>query len=406
MNPTIIRAPAASSIAGFGPLLPGDGKLQPLLELAHVLQKHCWKLAGNPMPGLHRRLTPLLRAMNSYYTNKIEGQHTLPADIEDALNNRLSADPDKARKQRLARAYLRAEDWAEQTFSPNGWRNTFNPDVICGLHQYLYQQLPEEDRITDTGEPVLEGKLRDKNVKVGIHMAPTVESVPEFLRRWSDFYGGLPEGEHALAGIACAHHRLAWVHPFRDGNGRIARLQSHLALHAMGLTNGLWSPMRGLARKHREYYDRLSDADELKHGDYDGRGALSEKGLIGFSQFFLEVCIDQVTFMEKMLNLSEFKERLDALLSFESAKEKSVIRREVLTPLHYIAINGPLDRGEFKPMTGLGERTAERALKALLDYGLLRSDTPKGKVYFGIPLDSLRFLFPNLWPEAEAAIKR
>ena len=47
--------------------------------------------------------------------------------------------------------------------------------------------------------------------------------------------------EEALA----AHQRLAWIHPFRDGNGRVARLHTHLVLGKLGLTNGLWSPLRG-----------------------------------------------------------------------------------------------------------------------------------------------------------------
>ena len=38
--------------------------------------------------------------MNSYYTNRIEGQHTLPVEIEQALRNDYSADADKARRQR------------------------------------------------------------------------------------------------------------------------------------------------------------------------------------------------------------------------------------------------------------------------------------------------------------------
>ncbi len=402
----IIRAPAATDVAEFEPLIPASGNLPPLLELAHTLQKHSWRLSGNAMPGLRPQLIPLLRAMNSYYTNKIEGQHTFPADIEEALQNRFSEDPDRARRQRLARAHLRAEEWAEQTHASQGWRHAFDVNVVQAMHRHLYEQLPKEDRMTDTGEPVLEGQLRDKNVKVGMHMAPAAESVPRFMARWSECYSKLPDGENALIGIACAHHRLAWVHPFRDGNGRIARLQSHIALHSMGLADGLWSPMRGLARRQEAYYARLTDADEPRQGDYDGRGALSERGLISFAHFFLDVCIDQVRFMEEMLNLAEFKNRLDALLTFESTRNGPGIRRETLTALHYIAINGPLERGEFKAMTGLADRTAERALKALLDYGLLRSDTPKGRVYFGIPLASLRFLFPNLWPEAEAAIER
>ena len=119
----------------------------------------------------------------------------------------------------------------------------------------------------------------------------------------------------------------------------------------MGLTDGLWSPMRGLARRQEEYYARLTDADELRQGDYGDRGALSERGLTMFARFFLEVCIDQAIFMEEMLNLSGFKNRLDALLTFEAATGGSAIRREALTALHYIAINGLLECGEFKAMT-------------------------------------------------------
>ena len=386
--------------------MPSGTNLPPLLELAHALQKHSWKLLGNALPGLRRQLVPMLRAMNSYYTNKIEGQHTYPADIESALRDQFSADPDRARKQRLARAHLRTEEWAEQTYGSGDWRAAFDVDSVLAMHRNLYEQLPPEDRITDTGNPVLQGGFRQGNVKVGMHMAPTPEALPSFMHRWSECYSKLPDGENALVGIASAHHRLAWVHPFSDGNGRVARLQSHVALHGMGLTNGLWSPMRGLARNQEEYYARLIDADEPRQGDFDGRGALSERGLITFAKFFLEICLDQVEFMEKMLNLAEFKDRLDGLLSFESAKSGSALRREAITVLHYIAINGPIERGEFKAMSGLKHRTAERMTKGLLEYGLLCSDSPKGKVYFGIPLSSLRFLFPNLWPEAEAVIAK
>ena len=51
-------------------------------------------------------------------------------------------------------------------------------------------------------------------------------------------------------------------------------------------------------------------------------------------------------------------------------------------------------------MTGLGARTADKALAALLEKELLMSDTPKGAVSIGLPLDALAFYFPRLYPEA------
>lgn len=86
---------------------------------------------------------------------------------------------------------------------------------------------------------------------------------------------------------------------------------------------------------------------------------------------------------------------------------RSGVRAEALRPLHYLFLTGlSLERGEFKRMTGLGERTAVDLLSALVRRGLLRSDTVQGKVRFGLPLHALRFYFPVLWPEAEADVQQ
>jgi len=401
MKSKVIRAPAVSNIMQMEPLIPEAKELGALLELASELRQKSYKLLANPLPGLNKRLTVLMRSMNSYYTNKIEGQHTLPADIERALSNQYSNDRDGAHRQRIAVAHLRTEAWAEDFVAGINWRDTFSSELLCDIHYQLYNNMAAEDRVTDTGEAVNEGKLRTQNVTVGMHMPPEHQHLIAFLERWSQAYTALPDGDMALVGLACSHQRLAWIHPFNDGNGRVSRLHTHVALYSMGLTSGFWSPMRGLARTHQQYYDFLHNADTLRQGDYDGRGALSQNGLIDWVKYFLNICIDQVSFMENMLNLKDFKDRLETLLIVEEKKGASGIKIAALLPLHYIAVTGAIERGEFKKMTGMPERSAERLLKALLDYKLLLSDTPKGKVYMGVPLQSLKFLFPNLWPEAE-----
>ena len=72
-----------------------------------------------------------------------------------------------------------------------------------------------------------------------------------------------------------------------------------------------------------------------------------------------------------------------------------------LEPLHYTAITGLIDRSRIVSMLGLGDRTGRRILTSLLDYGVLTSTSSRSPVEFAIPLKSLRFLFPRLWPEAE-----
>ena len=83
----------------FQPLYPEERVLAPLLELASQLVAECHRLEGQAGAPLVRALRPKLRAMNSYYTNKIEDQHTKPAAIERALKQQFDANAAMARKQ-------------------------------------------------------------------------------------------------------------------------------------------------------------------------------------------------------------------------------------------------------------------------------------------------------------------
>jgi len=385
----------------FEPLMPRDAASAELAELAYDLSQEARELAGKPVPA---ELSQLLRGMNSYYSNRIEGQHTRPLEIEQALRRDFSSDARLAARQRLALAHMEVEAWVEAHYSGQpGVAQLWQAESVQALHHALFARLPELDRVSDEGEAILPGVWRVRDVQVGQHVAPTAASVPAFLARWAQVYGGVRRGEMALLAVAAAHHRLGWIHPFTDGNGRVMRLHTHALLHAMGLTAGVWSPLRGFARAQAEYYRLLADADMPRHGDLDGRGNLSERTLVAWMRFVLSTCLDQVRFMKTQLDLSRFEQRLAACLQFEHSERKSGVRPEALRPLHYLFLSGQsLERGEFKTMTGLGERVATAALGALVRRGLLVSDSPQGRVRFGVPMHALRFYFPALWPEAEA----
>ncbi|MDB5849767.1 MAG: filamentation induced by cAMP protein Fic [Rhodoferax sp.] len=387
----------------FEPLMPSAARLEPLLAKAHDLSLEATRLAGTPVPS---ELRDLLRVMNSYYTNRIEGQHTRPHEIEDALRKDFSKDAVLAAKQRLAVAHIEAEVALEQRYAgAEGARTLYSPEAVQTLHSELFDRLPAADLFTAEHEPVVPGALRQREVRVGQHVAPAFASVPLFLARWGGFYADVRRGEAALVAMACAHQRLGWIHPFVDGNGRVMRLHTHTLLSALGYTGGLWSPLRGFARSTERYYALLADADSLRRGDLDGRGHLSEQALIAWVDYVLDVCLDQVRFMTGMLDFSTLKSRLEACLVFEASVEKSGVRQESLRGLHYLFLSGvEMARGEFKAMLGMSERGATDAMGALVRRGLLKSDSPQGKVRFGLPQHALRFLFPRLWPEAEADV--
>ena len=390
------------AIHQFEPLMPSSPRQEALLAQAHALTKAALQL---PRLGhVTTSLRSLLRGMNSYYTNRIEGQHTRPYEIEQALRQDFSADPKLAARQRLALAHIEAEEKTETLYANEGAApSLYSADAVCTLHRLLFDQLPASERITEQGEPIEPGALRNRNVRVGQHVAPVHESLPIFLNRWAHVYGTVRPGEASLLALAAAHQRLGWIHPFIDGNGRIMRLHTHAMLHALGYTQGVWSPLRGFARTVDRYYTLLAEADEHRRGDLDGRGNLSEQALCNWIGYVLEVCLDQVRFMTDMLNVNRMEERISACLVWEEQTRKSGVRREALRPLHYLFISGAeMERGEFRRMTGLGDRTAGSLLAALLTRGFLVSNSPQGKLRFGLPLHALRFYFPSLWPEAEA----
>lgn len=385
----------------FEPLLPAGICLEPLLSQAHDLSRTATTLAGTRVPPELRRL---LRNMNSYYTNRIEGQHTRPHEIDHALRQDFSKDAALAAKQRLAVAHIEAEEALEQHYaSAEDAPALFTMEAVQSLHRELFGRLPTAELLTPEGEAIVPGALRCREVQVGQHVAPSHANVPDFLARWASFYGGVRRGEAALVALAAAHQRLGWIHPFIDGNGRVMRLHTHTLLNALGYTGGLWSPLRGFARSTERYYTLLAEADQPRRGDLDGRGNLSEQALAVWIDYVLATCLDQVSFMTRMLDFETLKTRIEACLVFEATVIKQGVRHEALRGLHYLFLSGEeMTRGDFKSMLGLSDRGATDALGALVKRGLLKSDSPQGKVRFGLPQHALRFIFPRLWPEAEA----
>jgi len=384
----------------FEPLLPTLS--HPGLEaLADEVCRRGFELKRLVHPVAEARIATLLRSVNSYYSNRIEGQQTHPRDIERALKKRFSKEPQKARLQRLAVAHIAAQEDMEKWLTEAPEQPVFGQDFLANLHRSFYSRLTKEDRIIEQGDEVVPGEWRKREVQVGEHDAPRWESVAVFLERAAEVYGSVRGLSAKLIAIACAHHRIAWVHPFRDGNGRVVRLQSQAALVQHGAGSALWSVSRGLARNVRTYYNRLSDADSLRRGDLDGRGNLSEAGLAAFATYFLETCLDQVTFMGKMLDLTTLRGRVQGYLVYLAQQDKDV-RSEAAPALHYLFLAGSAPRGEFKQMTGLAARSADRAIAALLKRGLLESNSSRGPVRFGLPLKALPYYFPSLYPEAAA----
>lgn len=382
-----------NAIHQFEPLLLNVGH-EALRERARTVIDQSVRLTGGVNPATLNSLRELVRSMNSYYSNRIEGQGTHPRNIQRALNKDFSGRPDIARLQRIAVAHIEAERELEHRL------DGINPRLgafAIKAHTALYARLTAADRTTEDGHVIEPGRLRTDDVDVGRHIPPAHAAIPAFMQRMDDIYGRSFGWEDEVLAVACLHHRLTWVHPFRDGNGRATRLQTHGAL--FGISGGLWSPNRGLARRRADYYAALAGADQPRMGDLDGRGNLSTKALLQWCDFFLAICEDQVRFMSRMLDLADLRKRLETLM-LVLRREDGIFSENLAAPLHYVFLAGSVQRGRFQQMTGSSGRTASRQIAALIKSGLLVADSRVGPVRMGFPLAHLSILLPDLYPEA------
>jgi len=344
-------------------------------------------------------LAELVRSMNCYYSNLIEGHDTHPVDIERALKNDYSQDARKRNLQLEAKAHIAVQKWIDGGGLKGGL--VLRAEGIREIHRRFCELLPEEllwveDSATKEKVQVVPGELRKRDVQVGTHVAISPTAVPRFLERFGKVYGGAGKTE-SIVSAAAAHHRLLWMHPFTDGNGRVARLMSHAMMLETLDTGAVWSVARGLARNVQQYKTLLSNCDLPRRNDLDGRGTLSEEALAEFTRFFLGVSIDQVDFMESLMQPDRLRARI--LLWAEEEVRLGRLPPKSGSILEAILYRGELPRGGAGAVVGTGERQARRIVSALLDKEVLVSESPRAPLRLAFPAALAGRWMPGLFPE-------
>lgn len=369
-----------------------------LADLAVELAAHAAGFHRSLPEGVLSALADLVQSMNCYYSNLIEGHDTHPIDIERALKNDYSDNAEKRNLQLEAKAHIAVQRWIDDGEIKG---RALRQNGICDIHRRFGELLPDEllwISDPDTGERVqmIPGALRAQDVKVGQHIAIGPGALPRFFGHFEKSYGKLGKAETIIA-AAAAHHRLLWIHPFLDGNGRVARLMSHAMLLEALDTGGVWSIARGLARNVRAYKSHLAACDMPRRNDLDGRGHLSEEGLAAFTRFFLETCLDQVTFMEELVQPRRLRNRI--LLWCEEEVHADTLPPKAGRILEAILYRGELPRGEVPELLGARERHARRTVAALADHGVIVSESTRAPLRLAFPAKLTSRWMPGLFPD-------
>jgi Fic family protein len=369
------------------------------------------RLEGRISDGLGHMIRPLFRAAHTHHSLYIEDRPSTLAELV------VAAAPPVVGRERDRAADLRASiellNWLHDgdgrtmaTAEPTSAR------LISDLHARYYRHLPESERalrVADSGRAVdvNPGAWREEEIRVGTHVGPAPEDIEALMLRWAERFNplrGASRAERLLLTIA-GHHRLLYIHPFRDGNGRVARFAFDASLIAIGLdAKGAWTPSRGFARARARYYDALIAADASRRHATDGRGARSAEGLLRWTRFVLDVIREQVRFIDGLLEPRALHERVRTAVHATvgtSEPKRASATRLVLSAWEL----GPLTRGALVEASGVADRTARRIIRELIAIGWLRevpgADARTAPVVGGLPLTSAPIVFPNLFlPDA------
>jgi Fic family protein len=366
-----------------------------LEELAFRLNQEANRLAGRLAPAVTAAIGDLVRSMNCYYSNLIEGHYTHPIDIERAMARDFAKDAKQRDLQKEAVAHIKVQTWIDDS-GADGIAGL--ADLASEIHRRFCAELPESMLLVELPSRekirLIPGAWRERDVAVGRHVAISHRAVPRFMKRWEEVYALKPG--RLLPDLGGMHHRFLWIHPFLDGNGRTVRLLTHQRLRRIGIGSPLWAISRGLARNVDRYKALLQAADEARRGDLDGRGSLSEAALVAFNRFFLEQALDQVVFMAGLVEPARLLDRIMLHVGEEIRAGNLMPGSDIV--IREVFYRGEMPRRDLEAILGRSERTRARIFRPLVERKMLQSNSHRGPVRLRFAAENAERWMPGLFP--------
>lgn len=224
--------------------------IQELADMQPLYQRIYDKLAqikkARPLPAVVlNRLRENLSLEWTYNSNSIEGNTLSLRETQLVIQEGITIRGKSLREHFEAVNHEKAIAHLYSQVKP-GYRLR-SIDVLT-LHGYVMRNIDDD----------FAGRLRNAAVRItGANFSPPAAArVPELLDELVDFINDNPDDLNEVELATLFHHRLAWIHPFFDGNGRTARLAMNLLLLQKG-----FPPAIILKNDRKKYYEALNQAN-------------------------------------------------------------------------------------------------------------------------------------------------
>lgn len=216
-----------------------------LIEKKSVLSKN------RPIPGIAiKKIAEQLSVEWTYNSNSIEGNTLTLRETQLVLQEGITIKGVSLREHFEAVNHDKAIDYVVSLCKPNYALCTKD---ILAVHALVLRSIEDQDA----------GRIRNSGVRIsGANFTPpNAIKVPDLLDELVDYINRNPEHLNSLELASVFHHRLVWIHPFFDGNGRTVRLIMNLLLMRDG-----FPPAIILSNDRKKYYDALNKAN---NSDYN-----------------------------------------------------------------------------------------------------------------------------------------
>lgn len=329
------------------------------------------KLGGPVPPHVFFQIKDIFQMLESLGSARIEGNNTTLAEyIEKVIENRskkIVADEKFKEIENIEKSIAFIEENIDRM-------TKFDRAIISEIHKILVDELT----LPPTGEGSrYPGMLRPINVSIqkSSHTPPEAIKVPELFDELMEFVNQPLKTQYHLLAIALSHHKMAWIHPFDNGNGRLVRMFTYALLIKQGFqvkSGRILNPTAIFCMDRNKYYEMLALADSEE-----------EDNVLEWCLYVLEGLRSEI---EKIDNLLDLRYMVDVILL---PMLSYALEREHITKREYQILSAIVKDREMSIKSAalekiLGEESPvqrSRILKKLKDRAMLIPLKENGRIY-------------------------
>ena len=338
-----------------------------IIELERLRVK---RLGGPVPPYIFFQLKNIFQMLESLGSARIEGNRTTLAEfVEKVIEN-----PSKKTEDEQLREIFNIERTIEFIENNITLGASIQRAHISEMHKILVDGLTPPSQGEGSRYP---GLFRPIAVVIrgSVHVPPDPVRVSDYVEELLKFINQKVEPQHDLLITALAHHRMAWIHPFDNGNGRLIRMFTYALLIKQGFqvkAGRILNPTAVFCMDRKKYYQMLELADSGE----------KEKVLI-WCEYVLKGLQVEIEKIDRLLDwVYLHKTILLPTLSF--ALERQLITKREFDILRAVVGSPKMSIKSSDIEKIIGQESSvqrSRIIKRLKDKNMLKPLKEKGRVY-------------------------